>query len=209
MVNASLMKNSASFPRVYLIRHGQTEWSLSGQHTGTTDIPLTAHGVEEAAHLQTRLAGITFAHVLTSPRLRARRTCELAGLGASARIEEELREWEYGEYEGLTSAQIQARQPGWNAYVDGFPDGETPDAVLARASRLAQRLRSLEGNVAVFSHGHFLRILTVAWIGFPITAVPRFSLATASVGILSHEHNRADRPVISLWNETRVAPSKA
>jgi probable phosphoglycerate mutase len=203
------MKHPVSFPRVYLIRHGQTEWSLSGQHTGRTDIPLTAYGVEEAAHLQARLAGITFAHVLTSPRLRARRTCELAGLGVSAKIEEELREWEYGDFEGLTSAQIQARSPGWNAYVDGFPGGERPAAVLERASRFVQHLRSLEGEIAVFSHGHFLRILAVAWIGFPITAVPKFSLATASVGILSHEHNRADRPVISLWNETRVAPSKA
>ena len=209
MVKISPMKNSASLPRVYLIRHGQTEWSLSGQHTGRTDIPLTDHGVKEAAHLQARLAGIKFAHVLTSPRRRARRTCELAGLGAAAKIDEELREWEYGDYEGLTSAQIQARNPGWNAYTDGFPGGESPGAVLARATRLAQRLRSLEGDVAVFSHGHYLRILAVAWIGFPITAVPKLSLATASLGILGHEHNRADRPVISLWNETRPATSEA
>lgn len=197
------MKTSASFPRIYLVRHGQTEWSLSGQHTGRTDIPLTAHGVAEAAPLRARLAGIKFAHVLTSPRLRARQTCELAGLAGSMRVEEELREWEYGDYEGLTSAQIQARNPGWNAYADGFPGGESPAAVLERAQRLVQRLRSLEGDIAVFSHGHFLRILAVAWIGFPISAVPKFSLATASLGILSHEHNRADRPVISLWNETQ------
>lgn len=203
------MKHSPSFPRVYLIRHGQTEWSLNGRHTGRTDIPLTAHGVEEATYLSRRLAGIPFAHVLTSPRLRARRTCELAGLGAAAKIEEELREWEYGDYEGLTSTEIQARHPGWNAYTDGFPGGESPAQVLARAQSLIQRLRSLEGEIALFSHGHYLRVLAVAWIGFPVTAVPRFSIATASVGILSHEHNRADRPVISLWNEAKAASPKA
>jgi probable phosphoglycerate mutase len=190
--------------RIYLIRHGETEWSLSGQHTGSTDIPLIARGEDAARNLGLRLREIPFARVLTSPRLRARRTCELAGLGPVAEIEPDLTEWDYGDYEGLLSAEILKGRPDWNIYRDGCPDGESPGQISARADRLIVRLRRLVGNVALFSHGHFGRVLAARWIGLPLGEAQRFQLDTASLGILSYERDRVESPVIALWNATGV-----
>ena len=190
--------------RIYLIRHGETEWSLSGQHTGSTDIPLIARGEDAARNLGLRLREIPFARVLTSPRLRARRTCELAGLGPVAEIEPDLAEWDYGDYEGLLSAEILKGRPDWNIYRDGCPDGESPGQISARADRLIVRLRGLVGNVALFSHGHFGRVLAARWIGLPLGEAQRFQLDTASLGILSYERDRVESPVIALWNDTGV-----
>ena len=190
--------------RIYLIRHGETEWSLSGQHTGSTDIPLIARGEDAARNLGLRLREIPFARVLTSPRLRARRTCELAGLGPVAEIEPDLAEWDYGDYEGLLSAEILKGRPDWNIYRDGCPDGESPGQISARADRLIVRLRGLVGNVALFSHGHFGRVLAARWIGLPLGEAQRFQLDTASLGILSYERDRGESPVIALWNATGV-----
>jgi probable phosphoglycerate mutase len=190
--------------RIYLIRHGETEWSLSGQHTGSTDIPLIARGEDAARNLGLRLREIPFARVLTSPRLRARRTCELAGLGPVAEIEPDLAEWDYGDYEGLLSAEILKGRPDWNIYRDGCPNGESPGQISARADRLIVRLRRLVGNVALFSHGHFGRVLAARWIGLPLGEAQRFQLDTASLGILSYERDRVESPVIALWNATGV-----
>jgi probable phosphoglycerate mutase len=190
--------------RIYLIRHGETEWSLSGQHTGSTDIPLIARGEDAARNLGLRLREIPFARVLTSPRLRARRTCELAGLGPVAEIEPDLAEWDYGDYEGLLSAEILKGRPDWNIYRDGCPDGESPGQISARADRLIVRLRGLVGNVALFSHGHFGRVLAARWIGLPLGEAQRFQLDTASLGILSYERDRVESPVIALWNAMGV-----
>jgi probable phosphoglycerate mutase len=190
--------------RIYLIRHGETEWSLSGQHTGSTDIPLIARGEDAARNLGLRLREIPFARVLTSPRLRARRTCELAGLGPVAEIEPDLTEWDYGDYEGLLSAEILKGRPDWNIYRDGCPDGESPGQISARADRLIVRLRGLVGNVALFSHGHFGRVLAARWIGLPLGEAQRFQLDTASLGILSYERDRVESPVIALWNAMGV-----
>jgi len=190
--------------RIYLIRHGETEWSLSGQHTGSTDIPLIARGEDAARNLGLRLREIPFARVLTSPRLRARRTCELAGLGPVAEIEPDLTEWDYGDYEGLLSAEILKGRPDWNIYRDGCPNGESPGQISARADRLIVRLRGLVGNVALFSHGHFGRVLAARWIGLPLGEAQRFQLDTASLGILSYERDRVESPVIALWNAMGV-----
>lgn len=188
------------FPRIYLIRHGETEWSLSGRHTGRTDIPLTVHGEDGARKLGPRLRDIPFVRVLTSPRQRARRTCELAGLGATAEIEPDLAEWDYGDYEGQCSTDILAVSPGWNIFRDGSPNGETPAQVSARADRLIARLRGMDGKVALFSHGHFGRVLGVRWIGLPVIAGQHFLLGTSSLSVLGQEHDHADQPVIVLWN---------
>jgi broad specificity phosphatase PhoE len=187
-------------PRIYLIRHGETGWSLSGRHTSRTDIPLTARGEEEARGLGQRLQDIPFGRVLTSPRQRARQTCELAGLGAAAKIEPDLVEWDYGDYEGQHSADILKARPDWNLFRDGCPNGETPARVSDRADRLIARLRALEGNVVLFSHGHFGRVLAARWIGLPVIEAQRFLLDTASFGILDCEHHRVESPVIALWN---------
>jgi probable phosphoglycerate mutase len=187
-------------PRIYLIRHGETEWSLSGQHTGRTDIPLTAPGEDGARELGQRLRDIQFARVLTSPRQRARRTCELAGLGSAAEIEPDLAEWDYGDYEGQRSANILQARPDWNLFRDGCPRGETPAQISDRADRLIARLRVLEGNVALFSHGHFGRVLAARWIGLPVSEAQRFLLDTASLSILGYEPNHVESPVIALWN---------
>ncbi len=186
--------------QVYFIRHGETDWSRSGRHTGRTDLPLTGQGEQNARSLAGRLASVGFGAVLTSPRQRARRTCELAGLGASARVEPDLAEWDYGDYEGKRSAEILGERPGWNIFRDGCPNGESPSQVSVRADGLISRLRAMEGNVALFSHGHFGRALAARWIGLPVAEGERFLLNTASVGILGFE--RADPPVaaIVLWN---------
>jgi probable phosphoglycerate mutase len=187
--------------RLYLIRHGETAWSLSGQHTGRTDIPLTARGENEAKGLAWRLQAIPFAHVLTSPRQRARRTCELVGLGPAAEIEPDLAEWDYGDYEGVPSVDIRKTHADWNLFRDGCPNGETPAQVSARADRLIARLRELDGNVALFSHGQFGCVLAARWIGLPPIEAQHFALGTASVSILGCDPHHPKVPVIALWNE--------
>ena len=186
--------------QIFLIRHGETAWSLSGQHTGRTDLALTPHGVEVARQLGRRLEHKQFTLVLTSPLLRARQTCELAGFGGVARVEPNLHEWDYGDYEGRTSAEIHQQRPGWSIYRDGCPHGESPEQISTRADLVLAGLRGLEGTVAVFSHGHFLRALAMRWIGLSIMEGRHFGLDTASLGTLTYEHNSTDTPIISLWN---------
>ena len=187
---------------LYLVRHGQTEWSLSGHHTGRTDIPLTACGEREAHALKPWLTRIQFARVFTSPRQRARRTCELAGLGAHAELEPDLAEWEYGDYEGELSSDIHKHRPDWNVFRHGCPGGELPADVGARADRLITHLRTMDGNIALFSHGQFGMSLTARWIGLPVAEAQHFWLSTASVSILSFNPAHPDVRVIALWNVT-------
>ncbi len=186
--------------QVFLVRHGETSWSLSGRHTGRTDLALTPAGERSAAGLRGRLQGIPFDHVLTSPRLRARRTCELAGLGPAARVDPDLAEWDYGDYEGRTTAEIHAGHPGWNIFEDGCPNGESVEQVAARADRVLAGLRSMAGTVILFSHGHFLRVLAVRWLGWPVREGRHLALDTASVGKLGYERPGNSTPVIALWN---------
>ena len=186
--------------RIYLIRHGETEWSRSGQHTGLTDIPLTAHGESQAQELAQRLRDISFTRVFTSPRQRARRTCELAGFAPVAETDPDLAEWNYGDYEGKRTVDIKKERSDWNLFLDGCPCGESPVQVSDRADRFIARLRALEGNVALFSHGHFGRALAARWIGSPVSQAQHLLLSTASISILGYEHNHADEPVIALWN---------
>ncbi len=194
--------------QLYLIRHGETEWSLSGQHTGTTDIPLTARGEAEASELSRRLRGIPFTHVLTSPLQRARRTCELAGLRLTPEVEQDLAEWNYGDYEGQRSEAILRTQPDWNIFRDGGPNGETPAHVSERADQLIARLRKLKGNIALFTHGHFGRVMAMRWIGLPIAEGQHFELGTASLSILSYDPHCFEVPVIALWNANSPVESK-
>jgi probable phosphoglycerate mutase len=189
---------------IYLVRHGETEWSASGRHTGRTDIPLTGRGEGEAAWLAGRLGAAQFSHVYTSPRLRARRTCELAGWGSSAVVEPDLAEWDYGDYEGLRTDEILKARPGWSIYRDGCPGGESPGEACGRADRLLARLRGLDGNVALFTHGHFGRLLGARWAGLAVGDSARLQLDTASLGILGREHGV---PVIALWNERPAGPA--
>ena len=185
---------------LYLMRHGETAWSLSGQHTGRTDIPLTERGEQDARKLADRLRTVKFSRVFTSPLQRARRTCVLAGLGEVAEIEPDLVEWDYGDYEGQRPADIREARPGWKVFRDGCPGGESPAQVSERADRLIARLRTLEGNIALFSHGHFGRVLAARWIGLQVRQAQHFLLGTASVSILGYEHNLAEAPAIVLWN---------
>jgi len=187
-------------PRIYLIRHGETEWSLSGKHTGHTDIPLTARGEDQARELGQRLRDIQFARVLTSPRQRARRTCELAGWGVVTEFEMDLAEWDYGDYEGQRSVDIRKARPDWNLFRDGCPHGEMTAQISERADRLIARLSKLDGNVALFSHGHFGRVLAARWIGLPASEAQHFLLDTASLSVLGYQHNRVESPAIVLWN---------
>jgi probable phosphoglycerate mutase len=187
---------------VYLARHGETAWSLSGQHTGLTDLPLTERGERNARQLGERLKGLTFARVFTSPLQRARRTCELAGFGAAAEVDPDLVEWDYGQYEGLRTAEIRAEHPGWLLFRDGCPGGESPAQASARADRVVSRLRAVPGDVLLFSSGHFIRVLATRWIELEVTAnARRFMLSTASLSAVGYE-NELSRPVIRLWNET-------
>jgi len=187
--------------QVYLIRHGETEWSLSGQHTGITDIPLTENGRRIAKLLAPALAKETFALVLTSPLQRARRTCELAGLGERAEIDRDLMEWDYGEYEGLTPKEIHARAPGWMLFSDGCPGGETPERVSARIDRVIARTRAVQGQVALFAHGHVFRVFAARWLGLPAAAGGHFLLDTATLNILSYYHGI---PALKRWNAPLV-----
>jgi len=186
--------------QIYLLRHGETAWSLSGQHTGRTDLPLTENGELRASRLHARLQGIKFDQVLTSPLQRARRTCELAGFGAAARADPDLQEWDYGDYEGRTTADIRTQHPGWDVFVDGCPHGESVEQISQRADRVVRTLRTLDGTVAVFSHGQFLRALAVRWIGLSVREGRHLALDTASISILGYEHVDQDNPAISLWN---------
>jgi len=192
----------AALPEVYLARHGETAWTLTGQHTGRTDLPLTARGEQNALSLCLRLQGATFTRVLVSPLARARRTCELAGFGGQAEIDADLQEWDYGQYEGQRTADIRQERPGWDLFRDGCPGGESVEAVGARADRVMARLRGVEGNVVVFSHGHFLRVLAARWLGLPAGAARHFVLSTAALSILGYEHTR-DEPALRLWNDAR------
>ncbi len=190
--------------QVYFIRHGETAWSLTGQHTGRTDLPLTPHGEAMARRLASTFRGMAFAHVLSSPRLRARTTCELAGLGAQAQTEASLAEWDYGEYEGLRTAEIRQRHPHWNVWTNGCPGGEMPADASARADQLIARLRAMSGKVALFSHGQFGRVLAARWIGLPAAQGQHFAIDPATIGILGHEADHPLRPVIALWNATAL-----
>jgi probable phosphoglycerate mutase len=185
---------------LYLVRHGETAWSLSGQHTGRTDIPLTEQGEQDARKLADRLHAVKFSRVFTSPLQRARRTCELAELGDVAKIEPDLAEWDYGEYEGQRPTDIRKSRPDWNVFRDGCPGGESTAQVSERADRLIAGLRTMEGNIALFSHGHFGRVLAARWIGLQIRQAQHLLLGTASVSILGYEHNLAEAPAIVLWN---------
>ena len=185
---------------LYLIRHGETTWSLTHQHTGRTDIPLTEHGEEEARQLGKRLSGSTFAHVFSSPSQRAQRTCALVGLSQGAEIEPDLAEWNYGDYEGVRTADIRKDRPDWNIFRDGCPGGEAPGQVSDRADRLIARLRRLDRKVALFSHGQFGCVLAARWIGLPVIDGPHFVLGTASLSVFSYDPDHPTVPVISLWN---------
>lgn len=187
--------------QLHLIRHGETAWSLTGQHTGRTDLALTPHGEDQARTLAARLSGIAFDHVLVSPRLRARQTCELAGLGAGARIEPDLAEWDYGDFEGQRSVDIQQSRPDWNIWRDGCPHGETPADVGKRVDGLIRRLINLRGCVALFSHGQLGAAFGVRWIGLPVITGQHFTLAPASMSCLGSDVLHPKRPVIQLWNE--------
>jgi probable phosphoglycerate mutase len=195
---------STEFPIVFLARHGETAWSLTGQHTGRTDLPLTERGERNAHALGERLSGLKFAKVFTSPLLRARRTCELAGFGSAATVDQDLVEWDYGEYEGRRTSEIRADRPEWQLFRDGCPGGESPDEVGARADRVVSRLRAVPGDVLIFSSGHFLRVLAARWLGLEPAGGRLFLLSTASLSALGYEHN-ISQPVICLWNDTRHA----
>jgi len=199
------MNTSLPMPlRLYLIRHGETEWSLSGQHSGRADISLTAEGKDEARAVGQRLRSIPFAHVLTSPQRRAQQTCALAALGPTPKIEPDLAEWDNGDDEGRTSAEIHKSRPDWNLFRDGSPNGETPAQISDRADRFITRVRVLDGYVALFSHSHFGRVLGARWIGLPVAQAQHLLLNTSSVSVLCYEHERTDQPAIALWNS--VAP---
>lgn len=186
--------------RIYLIRHGQTEWSLSGQCTGLTDIGLTDVGERESRSLVARLCGTVFSQVLVSPLQRAQRTCELAGLGAVAEIDHDLVETDYGNYEGRYSADVRAEHPAWSLFRDGCPNGETAGQVCDRADRVIRRLRQRSGNVAIFSHGQFGRALAARWLGMPVVQAQHFVLDTASISILAMASAQPEVAVIALWN---------
>jgi broad specificity phosphatase PhoE len=187
--------------RVFFIRHGETAWSLSGQHTGRTEMPLTDRGEANARTLGNYLRRETFAGVWSSPRVRARRTCELAGLAATMQVERDLAEWDYGEYEGQRTPEIRATRPDWKIFRDGCPDGESPQQIAARADRVIARLRARDGDVALFSHGHFGRVFGARWIGLEVAHAEHLMLSTGSISILEWQ---ADTSLtsISLWNAT-------
>jgi broad specificity phosphatase PhoE len=191
---------SQALPAFYLARHGETAWTVSGQHTGLTDIPLTERGEHIARRLGDRLQGLTFARVFTSPLQRARRTCALAGFGALAEVDADLVEWNYGNYEGRRTAEIQRERPDWQLFRDGCPGGETLAQVGARADRVLGRLRALDGNALLFSSGHILRVLAARWLGLDPSGGRFLLLSTGSLSILGYEHDRSE-PVLRLWND--------
>ena len=183
--------------KIFLIRHGETEWSRLGRHTGTTDLPLTDNGRAAAEALRPLIAAESFAAVFTSPLKRAQQTCELAGLGDVAQIDPDLMEWNYGAYEGRTTADIQAERPGWVIFRDGCPGGDTPARVAARAERVIARVRVIDGDVALFSHGHFSRVFAARWIELPAAEGAHFLLDTSTLCVLGYY---GDAPAIQIWN---------
>jgi broad specificity phosphatase PhoE len=187
-------------PSVTLVRHGETEWSASGKHTGRTDIPLTEEGERKARGLREHFKGLAFDRVFTSPLQRAARTCELAGFGAAAKVDPDLLEWDYGDYEGRKTAEILADRAGWRLFRDGCPNGEQPADVAARADRVIARLRATDDRAIVFSSAHFLRVLAARWLGLAPSEGRLFTLGTASVSGLGYEHDKSE-PVVQLWNE--------
>jgi broad specificity phosphatase PhoE len=193
---------SGVLPNVCLARHGETAWSLSGQHTGLTDLPLTERGESDASALKLRLKIMTFSKVFTSPLKRAVRTCELAGFGDRSEIDPDLVEWNYGEYEGVRTAEIRERRPNWQLFRDGCPGGESVEEIGARADRVVARVRSINESVLLFSSGHFLRVLAARWLGLGAASGASFVLETASVSILGYEHDLSE-PVIRLWNDAK------
>ena len=196
-----------SLPIVCLARHGETAWSLTGQHTGLTDLPLTERGERNAHKLGERLMGRTFARVFTSPLQRATRTCELAGFGADSTIDPDLIEWNYGQYEGLRTVDIQTQRPDWQLFRDGCPGGETVNDICERADRVVERVRTVEGNVLVFSSGHILRVLATRWLGLEPVVGKYLSLSTASLSALGYDHNLSE-PAIRFWNDTEHLNSR-
>jgi broad specificity phosphatase PhoE len=193
---------SGQLPIIYLARHGETEWSISGQHTGLTDLPLTGRGELNARSLGRRLEGLKFTRVFTSPLQRATRTCELAGFAQMAEVDNDLVEWNYGEFEGRTSADIFKENPDWQLFRDGCPGGESPAQVGARADRVVNRARAIRGDALIFSSGHFLRVFAARWLGIEPADGRFFTLNTASLSMLGYEHSLSE-PVIRLWNDSR------
>jgi broad specificity phosphatase PhoE len=193
---------ATNLPVLYLARHGETAWSLSGQHTGLTDLPLTERGERNARELGERLRGMTFAKVFTSPLQRASKNRELAGFGAVAEVDRDLVEWDYGDYEGLLGKEIQAKRPGWQIFRDGCPNGESPEQVSARADRVVKRVREVNGDVLLFSSGHFLRSLVARWLGQELMVGRFFLLTTTSLSALTYEHGLSE-PAVKLWNDAR------
>lgn len=187
----------ADASRIVVVRHGETEWSLSGQHTSRTDLPLTEDGRKRAVALTRQLSGYSFTLVLSSPLRRALETCELAGFGEVVELDNDLREWDYGEYEGLTTAQIRETRPDWNLWRDGCPGGESPPEVGARADRVLARLASAEGDAVAFAHGHILRVVTARWAEMEVAEGARFEFGAGSIGVLGHER---DTRAIERWN---------
>jgi len=188
-------------PVIYLARHGETAWSVSGQHTGLTDLPLTSRGEENARRLGLRLEGLIFSKVFTSPLQRARRTCQLAGFGNIAEVDNNLVEWNYGNYEGRRTAEIHAERPDWQLFRDGCPGGESPEQIGNRADGVVNRLRGIKGNILIFSSGHFLRVLAARWLGLGTDNGRFLMLTTASLSELGYENNLS-QPAIRLWNDT-------
>jgi broad specificity phosphatase PhoE len=186
--------------RIFIVRHGETKWSANGRHTGRTDLPLTQVGRERAEHLPALLGGYTFSLVLVSPLRRARETCELAGFAGVAQVTEDLHEWDYGDYEGLTTPQIRERNPNWDLWQEGCPGGETPAEIGARVDRVLERFSAIEGDGLAFAHGHVLRVLTARWLQMEVAAGARFALAAAGVSVLGHER---ETEVIERWNLSR------
>jgi probable phosphoglycerate mutase len=195
-----MSSNVQQLPLVYLARHGETAWTISGQYTGVTDLPLTKRGEDNARRLGDRIKDLAFSRVFTSPLRRALHTCELAGFGPVAVVDDDLVEWNYGDYDGKTTEQILQQRPGWELFRDGCPSGESVGGVAVRAKRVIERLRSLDGNVLVFSSSHFLRVLAVCWLGLESTAGQHFYLGTAALSIVGYNHDLHD-PVIRLWND--------
>ena len=187
-------------PTLYIARHAETAWTISGQHTGLTDLALTERGQNNARYLGNALRGRSFAHVFTSPLQRARRTCALAGFGAQAEVDRDLLEWNYGEYEGLRTAEIHTKRPGLELFRDGCPVGESAGDVGARADRVVDRVRAVKQDVLIFSSGHFLRVLAARWLGLEPQAGKYFLLSTASLSALAYEHDLT-QPVIKFWND--------
>ena len=191
----------ASLPDVYLVRHGETQWSLSGQHTGLTDLPVTESGEEQARRLLPRLTATAFARVFSSPLQRAMRTCQLSGYGSTVDADPDLIEWNYGDYEGKTRSQILAQRPGWLIFRDGCPNGESLKDIGIRADRVISRIREVDGNVLVFSSGHLLRVLMARWLGLEPSGGRFFKLETATLSVVGYDHSNRAEPLIRLLNE--------